>query len=54
MPILIIGLRSEQVLCYLHPKLLAGLAAGWLVGVVTSHVGVIDLKGLLDSLRVKV
>ena len=42
------------MLCYLHPELLAGLAAGWLVGVVTSHVGVIDLERLLDSLRVEI
>ena len=54
LPGLIIGLRSEQVLGYLHPELLAGLAAGWLVGVVTSHVGVIDLERLLDSLGVEI
>ena len=42
------------MLCYLHPELLSGLATGWLVSVVTSHVGVIDLERLLDSLRVEV
>ena len=42
------------MLGYLHPELLAGLATGWFVGVVTSHVGVIDLERLLDSLGVEI
>ena len=42
------------MLGYLHPELLAGLATGWLVSVVTSHVSVIDLERLLDSLGVEV
>lgn len=54
LPRLIIGLRPEQVLGYLHPELLAGLAAGWLVGVVSSHVSVIDLERLLDRLGVEI
>lgn len=47
-------LESEEVLCDLHPELLSRLATRRLIGVVTSHVRIIDLEGLLDSLGVQV
>ena len=45
---------SEQVLGNLHPELLSCLATVWLVGIVSRHHSVIDLKCLLYSLRVKI
>ena len=42
------------MLCYLHPELLTSLGTLWLVGIVSSHVCIIDLQCFLDSLGVQV
>ena len=44
------NLRFEQMLGNLHPKLFASLTTDWLIGVITSHVCIVDVNGFADGL----